>query len=175
MINEHKIDWRQKTREDCINAILKQNNVSEETQEISDDDDDDVAEEEEGDVQEGNLSFAESLEMLDKMFFLLDDENHKMLTTISRKLENIQPVPSCCSLPCCSKGAYPGVGKFFSRRPTFRGHSFICADRLRKNGWSKPKCASDRVLYVFYYLNRTCSFHFKCVSIKSFYNKPFVV
>ena len=95
MISKHKIDWRQKAREDCINAILKQNNVSEETQEISDDDDDDVAEEEEGDVQEGNLSFAESLEMLDKMFFLLDDENHKMLTTISRKLENIQPVPSC--------------------------------------------------------------------------------
>ena len=96
MISDHKIDWRQKAREDCINAILKQNNVSEETQEILDDDDDDVAEEEEGDVQEGNLSFAESLEMLDKInVFFLDDENHKMLTTISRKLENIQPAPSC--------------------------------------------------------------------------------
>ena len=50
MINEHKIDWRQKTREHCINTILNQNNVwCEETQKISVDHGDD---EEEGSVQE---------------------------------------------------------------------------------------------------------------------------
>ena len=40
MINEHEIDWRQKIREDCTNAIMNPNTLSEETQEISDDDDD---------------------------------------------------------------------------------------------------------------------------------------
>ena len=33
--------------------------------------------------------------------------------------------------------------------------------------WSK--------LYILYYLNRICSFYFRCVSIKSFYNEAFVV
>ena len=75
-------------------AILNQNNVCEETQEILDDDDD---EEEEDDVQEEKLRFAESLAMLDKLnkccFFFLDDESHKMLSTVTRKLENIQQPP----------------------------------------------------------------------------------
>lgn len=48
MINEHEVDWRESLREDCINAITTQSNVSEETQEISDDDDI----EEEDDIQE---------------------------------------------------------------------------------------------------------------------------
>ena len=37
LINEHKIDWRQKSREDCINFVLNENNIA---QEISDDDND---------------------------------------------------------------------------------------------------------------------------------------
>ena len=41
LINEHRIDWWQKSREDCINAILNKNNIA---QEISDDDNDDVKE-----------------------------------------------------------------------------------------------------------------------------------
>ena len=46
-----------------------------------------------------------------------------------------------------------------------------------KNRRSKPKCSSDRdtLFIVLYYLNRTCSFHFKCVSIDSFCNEAFVV
>ena len=28
LINEHKIDWRQKSREDCINAVLNENNIA---------------------------------------------------------------------------------------------------------------------------------------------------
>ena len=34
MINEHEVDWRERFREDCINVITTQSNVSEETQEI---------------------------------------------------------------------------------------------------------------------------------------------
>ena len=60
MINEHEIDWRQKVQEDWINAILNQNNVCEETQEISDDDDPLF----EDDILEEKVSFAESLAML---------------------------------------------------------------------------------------------------------------
>ena len=28
LINKHKIDWRQKSREDCINAVLNENNIA---------------------------------------------------------------------------------------------------------------------------------------------------
>ena len=28
LINEDKIDWRQKSREDCINAVLYENNIA---------------------------------------------------------------------------------------------------------------------------------------------------
>ena len=48
MINEHEVDWRERLREDCINVITTQSNVSQKTQEISDDDN----VEEEDDVQE---------------------------------------------------------------------------------------------------------------------------
>lgn len=38
-----------------------------------------------------------------------------------------------------------GVQKFLARCPAFRAHNFTCApDRAQKNGWSKPKCTSDR-------------------------------
>ena len=39
MINEHEVDWRERLREDYINAIMTQSNLSKETQETSDDDD----------------------------------------------------------------------------------------------------------------------------------------
>ena len=39
MINEYNVDWRERLREDCINATPTESNVSEETQKISDDDD----------------------------------------------------------------------------------------------------------------------------------------
>ena len=38
LINEHEIDWRQKPRQDCVNAVLNENNIA---PEISDDDNDD--------------------------------------------------------------------------------------------------------------------------------------
>ena len=62
LINEHKIDWRQKSREDCINAVLNENNIA---QEISDDDNDD--DEEVDEIEGESLRFTESLKMLDKI------------------------------------------------------------------------------------------------------------
>ena len=62
LINEHKIDWRQKSREDCINAVLNENNIA---QEISDDDNDD--DEEVDEIEDESLRFTESLKMLDKI------------------------------------------------------------------------------------------------------------
>ena len=45
----------------------------------------------------------------------------------------------------------------------------------KNTGCAKPKSTSEKLLFVLYYLNRTCSFHFSCVSMKSFCNAGFVV
>ena len=83
MINEHEIDWRQKIREDCTNAIMNPNTLSEETQEISDDYDDEEEEE---------IDFAKLLTMLDKIkrCSALDDESQEMLSIITKKIEYLQ-------------------------------------------------------------------------------------
>ena len=52
MINENEVDWRERLREDCINAIATPSNVSEEVKENSDDDN----VEEEDDTQEKAVS-----------------------------------------------------------------------------------------------------------------------
>ena len=61
LINEHKIDWQQKSQEDCINAVINENNIS---QEILDDDNDE--DEEENETEDETLSSTESLKMIDK-------------------------------------------------------------------------------------------------------------
>ena len=87
LINEHKIDWRQKSREDFINAILNENNIA---QEISDDNNNN--DEEVDEIEDKTLSFTESLKMLDKInkCSLLDEKSHKMLSTVTKKFENLQ-------------------------------------------------------------------------------------
>ena len=87
LINEHKIDWRRKSREDCINDVLNENNI---VQNISDDDYDD--DEEIDEIEDETPSFTESLEMLDKInkCSFLDEESQKMLSTVIKKLENLQ-------------------------------------------------------------------------------------
>ena len=62
LINEHKIDWRQKSREDCINAVLNENNIAQEVSDDGNDDDEEVDE-----TEDETLSFTESLKMLDKI------------------------------------------------------------------------------------------------------------
>ena len=87
LINEHKIDWRQKSREDCINAVLNENNIA---QEIADDDNDD--DEEVDEIEDETLSFNVSLKILDKIknCSFLDETSRKMLSTVTKKLENLQ-------------------------------------------------------------------------------------
>ena len=87
LINEHKIDWQQKLREDCINVVLNENNIA---QEISDDDNDD--DEEVDETEDETLSSTESLKMLNNInkSSILDEESHKMLSAVTKKLENLQ-------------------------------------------------------------------------------------
>ena len=62
------------------------------------------------------------------------------------------------------------------------GYAILLAHPIEhaKNDWSKSKCTSDQdrirnIAFLIYHLNRTCSFHFKCVSISinSFCNEAF--
>ena len=87
LTNDHKSDQQQKSREDYINAVLNENNIA---QEISDDDNDDNKEVDETEYE--TLSFTELLQMLDKInkCFLLVEEGDKMLSTVTKKLENLQ-------------------------------------------------------------------------------------
>ena len=87
LINEHKIDWRQKSRKDCINVVLNENHIA---QEISHDDND--GDEEVDEIEDETLSFTESLKMLAKIIkcSFLDEESHKMLSTVTKQLENLQ-------------------------------------------------------------------------------------
>ena len=87
LINEHKIHWQQKSREDCINAVLNENNIA---QEISDDDNYDHEEVDE--IKDETRSFTESLKMLDKInkCSFLGEESHKILSAVTKKLENLQ-------------------------------------------------------------------------------------
>ena len=86
LINEHKIDWRQKSREDCINAVLNENNIAQEVSDDGNDDDEEVDE-----TEDETLSFTESLKMLDKIneCSFLDEESHKIVSTVTKKLENL--------------------------------------------------------------------------------------
>ena len=76
-----------KSQEDCINTVLNEKNIA---QEISDDDN--GHDEEVDEIEDETLSFTESLKMLDKInnCSFLDEESHKMLSTVTKKLENLQ-------------------------------------------------------------------------------------
>ena len=76
-----------KSQEDCINTFLNEKNIA---QEISDDDN--GHDEEVDEIEDETLSFTESLKMLDKInnCSFLDEESHKMLSTVTKKLENLQ-------------------------------------------------------------------------------------
>ena len=67
--------------------------------------------------------------------------------------------------------ALSGLDKFTSTRPIFRVRNFICPpDRARKEkgAQNQTQCAHliekqlEITIFVLYYLNRDCSFHFYC-------------
>ena len=60
LINEHEINWRQKSREDCINVVLNESNIAQKNSDDDNDDDEDVAE-----IEDDTLSFTELLKMLE--------------------------------------------------------------------------------------------------------------
>ena len=65
-----------------------------------------------------------------------------------------------------------GVDKFLSRRPTFRSGTQKMGGQ---NQSIRPiEVQLETFLFVLYYLNRTCNFHFSSASIESFCNEAFV-
>ena len=87
LTSEHKIDWQQKSREDCINAVLNENETAQEISDEGNDDDEEVDE-----IEDKTLSFTELSKILDKInkCCFLDEESHKMLSTVNKKLENLR-------------------------------------------------------------------------------------
>ena len=86
MINEFEIDWRQRVREDSINAIQNLEIVSDLVQEISDDD------ESNDEFEQESMGFTEIITILDKLKRcpVFDDDSQDMLSTITKKIEDLQ-------------------------------------------------------------------------------------
>ena len=89
MINEFEIDWRQRVREDTINAIQNPEIASDQVEEISDDD---GSNDENGELKQESMGFKEIITMLDKMRRcpVFDDDSQDMLSTITKKIEDLQ-------------------------------------------------------------------------------------
>ena len=88
MINEFEIDWRQRVRDDSIKAIQNREISNDQVEEISDDGEgNDENDESEQEVR----NFKEIITVLDKMrrCLVFDDESQGMLSTITRKIENL--------------------------------------------------------------------------------------
>ena len=89
MINEFEIDWRQRVREDSINVIQNPEITSDQVEEISDDD---GSHDENDELKQESMGFKEIITTLDKMkrcpFF--DDDSQDMLSTITKKIEDLQ-------------------------------------------------------------------------------------
>ena len=90
MINELEIDWRQRVREDSINAIQNPEIASEQVKDISDDD---GSNDENDELKQESMGFKETITMLDKMKrcpVFDDDDSQDMLSTITKKIEDFQ-------------------------------------------------------------------------------------
>ena len=89
MINEFEIDWRQRVREDSINAIQNSEIASDQVEEIFDDD---GSNDENDELKQESMSFKEIITILDKMKRcpVFDDDSPDMLSTITKKIEELQ-------------------------------------------------------------------------------------
>ena len=89
VICEHEVDWRERLQEHCINAITTKSNVNKEAQETSDDNN---VEKEDDTQEEEEVSFVESLAMIDRLkkCSFLDDESQMMVSILTRKFEDLQ-------------------------------------------------------------------------------------
>ena len=86
VINEFEVDWRQRVREESINAIQ---NPEIQVEEISDDDE---GNDESDELDQENLSFTEIITMLDRMKRcpVFDDVSQDMLYSLTKRIEDIQ-------------------------------------------------------------------------------------
>ena len=89
MINEFEINWRQRVRHDSIKAIQNREISNDQVEKISDDGE---GNDENDESEQEVMSFKEIITALDKMrrFPVFDDETQDMLSTITRKIENLQ-------------------------------------------------------------------------------------
>ena len=88
MINESKIDWRQRVGEDSINGIQNPEIASDQVDEMSDDD---GSNHENDELEQESMGFKEIITMLDKMKRcpVFDDDSQDMLSTITKRIENL--------------------------------------------------------------------------------------
>ena len=88
LINENDIDWREKAREDSINAVRNRDKIIE----IQDDLDEIEDEDTQNENVEENLTAAEVINFLDRICCrpVIDEESQSMLGTVMKKLEDIQ-------------------------------------------------------------------------------------
>ena len=92
MINNQEIGWRERAREDAINAVQNRTHPS---IEISDGEDENEGCEgniDEGNEEKENITCSELIAMLDKMqrCALIYNDSQAMLSTITKKIEDIQ-------------------------------------------------------------------------------------
>ena len=89
MINEFEIDWQQRVREDSINAIQNPEMASDQVEEISDYE---GSNDENDKLKQESMGFKEIITMLGKMKRcpIFDDDSQDMLSTIKKKIEDLQ-------------------------------------------------------------------------------------
>ena len=89
MISEFEIDWRQRVREDSMNAIQNPEIASDQVEEISDDDESNGENDE---LKQESKGFKEIITMLDKIKRcpIFNDNSQDMLSTITKKIEDLQ-------------------------------------------------------------------------------------
>ena len=89
MINEFEIHWRQRVREDSINAIQNPTIASDQVEEIFDDD---GSNDENDELKQESIGFKDIITMLDKMKRcpVFDDDSQDMLSAITKKIEDLQ-------------------------------------------------------------------------------------
>ena len=89
MINEFEIDWLQQVRDDSIKAIQNREIRNDQVEEISDDGE---GNDENDESEQEVMSFKEIITVLDKIRRcpVFDNESQDILSTITRKIENLQ-------------------------------------------------------------------------------------
>ena len=89
MISEFEIDWRQRVREDSVNAIQNPEIASDQVEESSDDDESNGENDE---LKQESKRFKEIITMLDKIKRcpIFNDNSQDMLSTITKKIEDLQ-------------------------------------------------------------------------------------